>query len=301
MSQIYKQLIQELGFNRVKLDEPMKDHTNWKVGGSADLYLETKTSQELIEAVQVAERLKIPYVILGLGANVLVGDKGIRGLVVVNKAQEVKFLSFGFIEIDSGMSNAVLIKLTTDQRLSGLERLIRVPGSLGGAIFMNAGDTAKQAFIGELVRSVKVVDKNGVVRTLSPEDCDFGYRHSRFQTSGEIIVSAKLQLKETIKSDIEEKVRDILERKRNQPMGATAGSTFKNPPNNFAGKLIEEAGLKGKQIGEAKISEQHANFIVNTGNATASDIKALIDLVKERVKENSGVDLQEEIRYLGDF
>jgi UDP-N-acetylmuramate dehydrogenase len=301
MEQVYKRLIQELGYDQIRTNEPMSNHINWRVGGPADLYFEPRNSRELIEVVQTAIRLKIPYTVLGLGANVLVSDKGIRGLVIVNKSSEVKFLPFGFVEADSGVSNAVLIKLTVDRRLTGLERLVRVPGSLGGAIFMNAGDTAKQAFIGELVRSVRVVEPTGIVKTLLPQDCDFGYRHSRFQTSGEVIVSAKLQFIEAARIEIEEKVRDILDRKRNQPLGSTAGSTFRNPPGNYAGKLIDESGLKGKQVGGAKISEKHANFIINTGKATATDIRELITLAKEKVKERTGIELQEEIRYLGEF
>lgn len=294
-------IVKKLGFNRVKIDEPMKMHTQMKVGGPADLYYEAKSTEEIVGAVKTATEEKIPYLILGNGANVLVSDKGIRGLVIGNKADNLKFLNHGFVEAESGVDNTTLIKAAKDRKLIGTERLLKVPGTVGGAVYMNAGDTGKKNFFGDLVVSVAVIDKEGNVKKLSQEECKFGYRSSRFQESGEIILKAKIQLKEASREKIEDAAKDILVRKMHHPAGATVGSTFKNPDDGYAGKLIEECGLKGKKIGRAKISEKHANFIINEGDATASDVKSLIDLMKGSVKEKFNVDLEEEVRYLGEW
>lgn len=294
-------IVKKLGFNRVKIDEPMKMHIQMKVGGPADLYYEAKSTEEIVGAVKTATEEKIPYLILGNGANVLVSDKGIRGLVIGNKADNLKFLNHGFVEAESGVDNTTLIKAAKDRKLIGTERLLKVPGTVGGAVYMNAGDTGKKNFFGDLVVSVAVIDKEGNVKKLSQEKCKFGYRSSRFQESGEIILKAKIQLKEASREKIEDAAKDILVRKMHHPAGATVGSTFKNPDDGYAGKLIEECGLKGKKIGRAKISEKHANFIINEGDATASDVKSLIDLMKGSVKEKFNVDLEEEVRYLGEW
>ncbi len=296
-----KDLVKRFGFNRVKTDEPMKLHTNMKVGGPADFYYEVESEKELVEGVMAAIEAKTSYTVIGLGANILVSDKGIRGLVIGNRVGRIKFLPHGFVDIESGVDNTNLIREVAKRGLTGVERLMKVPGTVGGAIFMNAGDTGKNEFFGDLVESIKVIDKEGKVRTLHKEDANFGYRSSRFQTSGEVILSAKILLKQASQQEIESKVRDILVRKTHHPAGATVGSTFKNPENYHSGELIEKAGLKGKKIGEAKISEKHANFIINEGDATAADVKQLIDLMKKTVKEKFDVDLEEEVRYIGDW
>ena len=294
-------LTEKLGSDRLKQNEQLSVHVYMKVGGPADLYYEAKNSKELEEVIKLSSREEIPFTLLGNGSNVLVSDKGVRGLVIKNNAEEIKLLPFGFVEVDSGVELSKLISLARNNGLTGLERLIRVPGTVGGAIFMNAGDTFKKKFIGDLVVWVEVVDKEGNIKKLELAECEFGYRSSRFQKSGEIILRVKLQLKQETKEKIEIAARDILVRKMKQPTGSSMGSTFKNPPETSAGELIEKAGLKGKQIGGAKISEVHGNFIINTGNATAKDVKDLIDLIKRTVKEKFGIDLQEEIRYIGEW
>jgi len=294
-------LVKKLGFNKIKLQEPMSHHTQMRVGGPADFYYEVGSAKELAEAVGTAIKEDVSYTVLGNGANVLVSDKGIRGLVIANKAGGLRFLPHGFIEAETGLDNTQLIKEAKNRDLMGTERLLKVPGTIGGAVFMNAGDTGRQKFFGDLVVSVEAIDKEGKLKKLKKEECDFGYRSSRFQKTGEVILKAKLQLKEVSREEIEEAAKDILVRKMHHPAGATVGSTFKNPDYDHAGKLIEECGLKGKKIGGAKISEKHANFIINEGNAKAADVKALIDLMKTSVKEKFNVDLQEEVRYLGEW
>ena len=294
-------LSEKLGSDRVKMNEPMSAHTQMKVGGPADFYYEAESEKELEEVVRIAIESRVPYAVIGNGANVLVSDKGIRGLVIVNLANKIKFLPHGFVEVESGVDNNVLIREAAKRGLTGVERLMKVPGTIGGAIFMNAGDTGRKEFFGDLVESIRVIDDEGKVKTLRKDEAEFGYRSSRFQTSGEVILSAKILLKQASQAEIEAKIKDILVRKINHPAGATVGSTFKNPENYHSGELIEKAGLKGTKIGGAKISEKHGNFIINDGNATASDVKTLIDLMKKTVKEKFGVILEEEVRYLGEW
>ncbi|MDP2671572.1 MAG: UDP-N-acetylmuramate dehydrogenase [bacterium] len=296
-----EKLINKLGFNRVRVNEPMSSHTYMKVGGPADVFLEVKTEEELIEAVGLAREFEVPYYILGQGANVLISDKGIRGLVILNRTSAIKFLPHGFVEVESGVNMVQLMLEASKRGLSGLERMMRVPSSVGGAIFMNAGDTGKGEFFGHLVAQIKVLTPEGKIEKVYPEKAGFDYRTSRFQGSGEVILSAKIALKISNKKEIEERVKDILQRKVNHPAGATVGSTFRNPPGGHAGELIEKAGLKGKQIGGAKISEKHGNFIINTGSAKAADVKALVDLMKKEVEEKFNIELLEEVRYLGDW
>jgi UDP-N-acetylmuramate dehydrogenase len=297
----FEAVVKKLGFNRVRLNEPMKLHTQMRVGGAADIYYEAKNAGEVATAVKTVITEKIPLLILGNGSNVLVSDKGVRGLVIVNRAAALKFLPHGFVEAESGVDNSALIKQAKDRNLIGTERLLKVPGTVGGAVYMNAGDTGRQKFFEDLVVWVEVIDKDGKVKKVPKEECEFAYRSSRFQKSGETVLKAKLQLKEVDREEIEEAAKDILVRKMHQPSGATVGSTFKNPDYDHAGRLIEEAGLKGKKMGGAKISEKHANFIINEKNAKAADVKALIDLMKKAVKEKFDVDLQEEVRYIGEW
>src|SRR3989344_1508843 len=171
-----EELVKKFGLERLKVDEPMSDHTNMKVGGPADFYIEADTEADLLEVVKVAREMKLPYTVLGLGANVLVSDRGVRGLVIVNKAGKIKFLPHGFVEIWSGMDNTTLIREAANRGLSGMERLMKVPGTVGGAVYMNAGDTGKKEFFGDLVESIKIVDKDGKIKTLMKGDANFSYR-----------------------------------------------------------------------------------------------------------------------------
>lgn len=296
-----EKLVHKLGLNRVLFNEPLAKHTYMKVGGPAAMLFIAESITDLIEAVSVAHSLEVAVTIIGNGANILVADRGISGFTIINQAKNYKFLPHDYLETDSGVNVIELITQASRRKLTGFERMMKVPATVGGAIFMNAGDTNRQEFFGDLVRSVRILTPTGQIKTLQQEDCGFGYRSSRFQTSHEIILSAVLQLKAGAKEDIEEKVRDIIVRKINQPAGPSVGSTFRNPPGGFAGELLEKAGVKGVQVGGAKVSEKHANFILNLGNASAENIKDLITLMKRKVKETSGVELEEEVKYLGDW
>ena len=294
-------LTQKLGFNRLKVHEPLKLYNNWKVGGAADYLYEAQTTDELKTAVIVARSLDLPYVVLGLGANSLVSDKGIRGLTIINKTSSIKFYPHGLVEVDSGVNLATLMKEAWEHNLYGLERMYKAPGTVGGAIFMNAGEVSRQEYFGHLVSSVKILDQNNNLKELTGDQCEFSYRTSRFQRSGEIILSAKLILKQVHRDEIEERIREIMVTKKNQPPGPSGGSTFRNPPEGKIAMMLDELGLKGHQVGGAKFSDSHANFIINTGTATASDVKALIELAKEKVQAKYGFIPTEEIRYIGDW
>ena len=296
-----ERLIQELGAGRIKRNESLSAHVYMKVGGSADFYYEASNSLELAKSVKAAIKSKIPYTVIGNGANILVADKGIRGLIIQNHSKNMRFLPHDFVEIDSGVDNTDLILAAKNRSLTGMERLLKVPGTVGGAVYMNAGDTGKKDFFGDLVTWLEVIDTKGNLKKLRGEDCDFSYRSSRFQKTGEVILRVRIELKKATKEELETAAKDILLRKSYHPAGATIGSTFKNPNSDYAGRLIEQCDLKGKRIGGAKISEKHANFIINEGNATADDVKALIDLMKRVVREKFNVNLEEEIRYLGDW
>jgi len=296
-----EKFIQKLGFSRIKLDEPLKFYTWIKVGGPADYFFEAENEEDIVLAVKTSIKADIPYTIIGLGANVLFSDKGFRGLVIVNKAKNIKFLPHNHVEVESGVNVMDLAREAGGRGLGGLERMTKVPATVGGAVFMNAGDTGISEFFEDLIIFVKVIDQDGVVKKIYPEDLNFSYRTSRFQKSSEIILSARLELKKMTKEEIDEKVRDILVRKTHHPAGPSVGSTFRNPEGEHAGSLIDKCNLKGKNIGGAKISEQHANFIINTGNAKADDVKSLIDLMKSSVKDKFNIDLVEEVRYLGEW
>lgn len=295
-------LINKLGFNRVKISEPLKMYSNWKVGGPADYLFIAGTTDELVTAVILARSLEIPYFILGLGANTLIADSGFRGLAIINRTSEIRFFPHGIVEVDSGVNLASLMKEAWARNLYGLERMYKAPGTVGGAIFMNAGEVYKKEFFGDLILKVKVLNEKNNITQLKKEECQFSYRTSRFQKNGEVILAATLMLREVSKQAIEERIKEILIIKKDQPAGPSGGSTFRNPEGYSIAQIMDkELGLKGYSIGGAKFSENHANFIINTGSATAADIKALIDLTKQKIKDKYGFEPEEEVRYLGEF
>ncbi|MBM3209269.1 UDP-N-acetylmuramate dehydrogenase [Candidatus Shapirobacteria bacterium] len=286
----------------LKENEPMGRHTTFGIGGPADWFWEAKTEEALIRVIRKIREVKVPYFILGNGSNLLVGDKGVRGLVI--KVQSSKFKvqndnSKFKIIAEAGVSLSKLITSAAEHSLSGLEFLVGIPGTLGGAIRGNAG--TKDEWIDRAVETVEILDELGERRILNRRDCKFGYRNSRFSKAKEIILGATLLVKREDKLFVQRRIKDYLAKRKNQPAEPSAGSIFKNPKGDFAGRLIEAAGLKGCQIGGAQISEKHANFIVNTGGAKAVDVLALIDLAQKKVKEKFGVELEEEIIRVGEF
>ena len=284
----------------VKLNENLELHTTFKVGGICKYFITPKDIEELIDLLKYLREKNIKYMILGNGSNTIFSSKEYDGVIINLKNLNSMKIEDERIYVEAGYQ---LIKLSIDalnESLSGLEFAQGIPGNVGGAIFMNAG--AYKSDMSKLIETVTFLDENLELKTLKNEELNFSYRKSLFQEHPEyIIISTVLKLHEGIKEDI----KDLMDRRKerrisSQPLDyPSAGSVFRNPSDEiFAGKLIEDLGLKGYKIGGAKISEKHANFIINDGGATGEDIKTLIDYIKEKVKERYNIDLHVEQRFV---
>ena len=281
-------------------NEPMSKHTTFRVGGPADLMYFPSTDEQLCKALQAAKEAGIPVLVMGNGSNMIVRDGGIRGLVIVLGER------FSNISVDgcvltaqAGASMAKVAATAQQASLSGLEFASGIPGTLGGGCAMNAG-----AYGGQL--SDVLVDArvylNGEIRTLTREEMEMGYRSTLPLREGGIVLSARFELKNDDGEEIMARMKDLNARRRDkQPLNfPSAGSTFKRPEGYFAGALIEQSGLKGRTVGGAQVSEKHAGFVINIGNATAADITELIAQVQKEVMERFGVQLETEVRILGE-
>lgn len=283
-------------------NESIKKHTTFRIGGNADYFLLPETPSELSAALKICSENNIPYFILGNGSNILVSDKGIEGAVIsTKKMNAVKLCEDDTIYAQAGAKLSKTAAFAADNSLSGFETLSGIPGTVGGAVFMNAG--AYGGEIKDIIREVYAVDSDGNEKIFSNEECLFGYRKSVFSSGKYIITGAKFGLVQKSKDEIIEQMRDYAERRREkQPLSyPSAGSTFKRPEGYFAGKLIMDAGLRGYRIGGAQVSEKHCGFVINIGNATASDIDDLMNEVSEKVKKQFGVRLEPEVVRLGEF
>ena len=286
---------------QIILGEYMWDHTSFRIGGAADVYVRPLTEEALIITLEKCREQKAPYWIFGKGTNVLVSDRGIRGVVIDMTGLDNMETEGETIRAGAGVPLTALARCAAEHSLSGLEFAAGIPGSLGGGVFMNAG--AYGGSMQDVLRSVRVLTKYLEVRTIPAEELELGYRTSRFKTSGEIILSAELVLKPGKREEIEALMKQLNEKRREkQPLELpSAGSTFKRPEGYFAGKLIQDAGLAGYQVGQAQVSPKHCGFVVNLGGATASDVSRLCRDVQAKVKEDSGVSLEPEIIFLGEF
>lgn len=288
---------------KIIFDEPMKKHTSFKIGGTADEFVKVTNELELKEAIEYAKQKKLKITIFGNGSNLLVLDKGIRGLVIKIEIQTIKIErkeEYAEIIVGSGYKTMALgIKLMNEE-LSGFEELSGIPGTIGGAIFMNAGAYGKE--IKDINLSTRCMDYDGNIFELSNKEQEFEYRSSVFNKKDYIILETRLRLEYGKKEEIKKKMDEYLSsRKEKQPIEyPSAGSTFKRKEGVITAKLIDECGLKGFQIGGAKVSEKHAGFIINYDNATAKDVIDLIKYVKEKVDEKYGIKIKEEIRIVGE-
>lgn len=283
---------------RVRRDEPMADHTTWRVGGPAALFVEPQDTAELRLCLELLQDADIPWMPVGSGSNLLVRDGGVPGAVISMRCfRRMRFEANGRVRAGGGLPLMTLIRACAEKGLSGLEHLAGIPGTVGGAVFMNAG--AGEQEIAGVVDSVHLLTEYGE-QNRSAEELGFAYRRSHLK-EGEVVLEAVLRLAQGEPEDLRRIVKERLRHRREaQGVGApSAGSVFKNPPGEAAWKLIDRAGLRGRRIGGAAVSERHTNFIVNDGGATAADILELIDLVREKVARNSGVVLEPEIRVLG--
>ena len=289
-----------LGENQIKINEPMSRHTTFGIGGPADCFLMPKTSEELRIVTRIAHKNHIPIFILGGGANLLVRDKGIRGVVVFTGHLQNIERSGNLLKVSSGVSTARAAKAAYEFGLSGMEFASGIPGSIGGAAYMNAG--AYGGEMSKIIVSATTVDDRGDFISYRAKDLGYSYRHSRFMESGEVIADITLSLRYGNQKDIKALMDDLNHRRRTkQPLEKkSAGSTFKRPAGHFVGQMIEELGLKGYGYGDAQVSEKHAGFLINNGHASCEDMLALIHDVQDKVKKNYGVDLNTEVQIVGE-
>lgn len=284
----------------VKKGELMKNHTSFKIGGEVDFLATPENFSEIKDLIKTCKENGVQYTIIGNGSNILVGDEGIAGVVIkISSGLNSVKIDGNLIYAEAGVLLSTLANKVKLESLTGLEFASGIPGTLGGAIYMNAG--AYDGEIKDVVKKIGYLDSDGEIREMSGEDAGFGYRKSVFVDSDKIILYAELELE---KGDIEEITKTMLDlnqrRKDKQPLNfPSAGSTFKRPEGYFAAKLIEDSGLKGYSVGGAKVSEKHAGFVVNFDNATASDVKKLMEDVKNIVLEKFGVELEPEVKFLG--
>lgn len=293
----FKEFLEE---EDILLNEPMKHHIYFKLGGPADILLTPKTIEQVVEAVKFCTNKKIPYYIIGNGSNLLVKDGGFRGVIIkLSKLQEIKVEEDKIIAM-GGAQLCDVSKVALDHSLTGFEFACGIPGSIGGAVTMNAG-----AYGGEMVNvteSALIMDRDCNLRLLSNEELELGYRSSAVMKHGYTVLQVTLKLVKSEYAKIKEKIDDLTTRREDkQPLEyPSAGSTFKRPEGHFAGKLIQDSGLKGATVGGASVSEKHSGFIINKNNATAKDVLELIELVQKTVKENFGVELHPEVRIIGE-
>ena len=288
--------------DRMLFEEPMSRHTTFRVGGEAECLIQIKEEEELIKLVPYLNQIGQKYFILGNGSNLLVGDKGYRGIVISLGGGMNK------IEVDGNricvQAGALLSQTAVTAReagLSGMEFAVGIPGSVGGGIVMNAG--AYDGEMKQITESVKVMDVEGRILTLDNDTMEFGYRTSIIKNRPFVVLEVVLRLQTGDKEKIQQKMDELMAKRiSKQPLNfPSAGSTFKRPEGYFAGKLIMDAGMRGYSIGGARVSDKHCGFVVNTGTATAADIKEVIEEVQERVKERFRVTLEPEVVFLGDF
>lgn len=287
---------------RVLRDEPMSRHTTFGVGGPADLYVTVVTEDELASVVRYAWANDLPWMVLGDGANMLVSDKGIRG-TVIKLGGDFQSITVEGNSITAGSAAKVsaVADAAASSGLTGLEGVGIVPGSIGGAVVMNAG--THRGYIDTVLREVRVVDSNGNKHTISKPDCGFGYRNSRFQQDHSLILTfVTMDLQPGDSADISAELAAVRQHRwDNLPQGRSAGCFFKNPTGGSAGKLIEQSGLKGLREGNAVVADKHANFIVNEGGASAAEILALGRRVKQKILQEHGVELEYEVRLVGEW
>jgi len=297
----------------LKESEPLSRYTSTRIGGPAEFLVTAESADQLAEMVRTAWHFGLKTFVMGSGSNILVSDSGVRGMVVVNRAQGIEFREAGeplTVRAESGALFGSVARQCVERGWAGLEWAVPVPGTVGGAVYGNAG--AHHGETGRHLRMAEILQPDGMVRTWTREELAFGYRssalkrHGLDQTNGRVpsnvLLAAEFELTRSDSGKLQAKVDEfIARRKRTQPPGASMGSVFKNPPGDHAGRLLEAAGLKGRRIGNAEISPQHANFVINLGGARASDVFALIHLAHDGVKETSGVDLELEVELVGEW
>ena len=300
MKKIYNELIKIIDKSRVLKNESLKDHTWFKIGGEAKILIKVKTVNEIIESIDLISKNNIDYYILGNGTNILIPDEGIDGIIIkLSKDFNQYRIECNKVYAQAGILLSKLSKKIAKKSLKGFEFASGIPGTVGGAIFMNAG--AYGGEMKDIVKYVNVLDNKGNILRLYNEDLNFGYRQSIVKEKDYIVLSVCFELSFGDKDKIYKKIKE-LDRKRilKQPIKMpSAGSTFKRPPGHYAGKLIDDSGLRGFRYKDAQVSEKHCGFVVNRGNATCKDVLTLINMVKKIVRDKYDVNLEREVRILG--
>ncbi len=316
-----------VGVNDFSKNEPMAKHTTFKIGGPADYFFDAKTAETLADAIVAGRKLNIPVIVLGGGSNILVGDGGFRGLVVKNSARNIairgakgsrsggKSEELVFVEVDSGVIMNQLVRFSVEEGLGGLEMQLGLPGTVGGAVFMNSKWTHPVGYVGDVVYQAEILTPTNERKIVPRSYFSFAYDSSSIQKTGDIVLRVVFALRRGSKDELWKIATESVKyRQLTQPQGVKSpGCTFRNiseadalsipTPNHTtsAGFLVDHAGMKGKKIGGAQVSPLHANFIVNTGGATASDVVQLIEMAREAVQKQFGVTLEEEIVRVGEF
>ena len=286
--------------DEVKINALMKEHINFEVGGPADILLIPSKVEQIIESIKICKENNIPYFVMGNGSNLLVKDGGIRGVVIKLTGLTNLEVNKEEIKADCGVMLKELSDKALENSLTGLEFACGIPGSVGGAVFMNAG--AYNGEIKNVIKEAQVITSSGEIVTLSKDELELGYRTSKVMKDNSIVINATFKLEKGNKEEIKETIDDLTQkREEKQPLEyPSAGSTFKRPEGYFAGKLIQDSGLKGYSIGGAAVSSKHSGFVINKGNATAKDILYLIAYIQEEVKKQFGVELHTEVRIIGE-
>ncbi len=298
---VYKCLLNILDEKDVKLDEPMKKHISFRVGGPADILVKPRTEEQIKEVISFVKKENIPYIVKGNGSNLLVKDGGIRGIVIEISDNFNSYEIEGKkIKAQSGALLSIIGRAALKQNLKGFEFAAGIPGTIGGALAMNAG--AYGGEMKDIVKSVRLMDTEGNIFDFTNEEMQFGYRKSILSKSDYIVLSSEIELEEGSYEEIKGKMDDFTNRRvTKQPLNLpSAGSTFKRPEGYFAGKLIDDSGLRGLTLRGAQVSDKHCGFVVNLGEAQAKDILDLMYVVKSTVKNKFGVTLEEEVKILGE-
>jgi len=300
-----KEILENSKLNKENLyyNEPMAKHTSFKIGGPADVFIKVDNIEELKETLDLSKQNQIPLTIIGNGSNLLVTDKGIRGITAKLNLKDIEIKNENnkqIIKVEAGVPVGLLAQKLLKEEITGFEELSGIPGTIGGAVIMNAGAHGKE--LKDILKKVTAMDYNGNIHEFTNEECLFSYRNSRFQKEKYIILQATLELEKGNSTEIKEKMDEYMQfRKEKQPIEyPNAGSTFKRGEDFVTAKLIDEAGLKGYKIGGAQVSEKHAGFIVNVDNATAKDVIELTDYIKEKIEEKFDKKINLEIQIIGE-
>lgn len=297
----YKSLYENKDFGIIKFDEQLKNYTNFGIGGKADVLVEVKEEYQLVDLIKFNQKNNIETTIIGNGTNILVTDKGIRGcVIIISKNYDRISLDGNLLRVSAGALLSKASKFSFENSLTGMEEVSGIPGSVGGAVAMNAG--AYGVEMKDIIKSVRLVSKTGEILEVSNEDMDFSYRHSKVFDDDLVVSEAIFELKKDDKEKIYEKYEDFTNRRvTKQPLDKkSAGSTFKRPVGSFASKLIDECGLKGYRKGDCQVSEKHCGFLINNGNASYEEMINFIEEVASIVFEKTGFKLEREVKVIGE-